>query len=718
MPKPGTNSVAYNEALRLESLGFAVVPCKGKRPIIADWPTRRLSPDDLRANLEGKHLNIAIAINQSNLIDVECDSPEAEAEVQSWFEGNIPLTPTWRSKRGKHRLFQRPPGLPSRAALKLGSVELRIGNGKGALSIVPPSVHPDGGAYRWEERLSIHDVESARLPPHIVDRLRAGSSASKEGADIPEGKRNTELFRLACQLAGTGLAGDDLEIALQAINSKRCKPPLPQSEVASIAKSAGAHGAQGSQTSGEILLEIATRDSDLWHTTENVAYATIVRDGHREHWRDRSTAYRQWLGKCFYDRTGRAAGSQTVQDVINVLEGKAIFDGPEYPAHVRVAKLDDRIYVDLCDANWRVIEIDEDGWRVLDESPVRFRRAKGMLPLPEPQSGGSADLLRRFVNVTDADWPLLIAWLLAAMNPEGPYPILKLFGEQGSAKTTTARVCRAVIDPNSASVRSAPRTEEDLMIAAINSWTICLDNLSFVSSDLSDGLCRLSTGGGLSKRTKYTDDEETLLNAKRPVVMTAIEEIGIRSDLLDRSLIIDLPRIEPDKRRTEREFWRDFEEAHPLILGAILDAVSVALRKLPAVARRSKTWPRMADFAQWAVAGESALGLKPGDFLKAYDGNRESANQTALESSPVVAALLKMMLKGEKFEGTATDLLNRLQTFQQGRKEGWPKVARVLSGMLKRLSPNLRAAGFIIEETTIGSGNDKRNGWSIERKGE
>src|SRR5262249_10259608 len=152
---------------------------------------------------------------------------------------------------------------------------------------------------------------------------------------------------------------------------------------------------------------------------------------------------------------------------------------------------------------------------------------------------------------------------------------------------------------------------------------ICMDNISWVSTELSDALCRLATGGGLSKRALYTDDEETILQAQRPAMLNAIEDVGFRSDLLDRSLVLELPRIEPAKRRPEADFWREFNAQYPRILGALLDAVAAALRNLPAVQQSNMAWPRMADFAQWVVAAEESLGLAKGSFLAAYEANRE-----------------------------------------------------------------------------------------------
>lgn len=138
---------------------------------------------------------------------------------------------------------------------------------------------------------------------------------------------------------------------------------------------------------------------------------------------------------------------------------------------------------------------------------MKFRRPKGMRPLLEPVSGGSIDDLRPFVNVAiEQDWMLLVAWLLAALRPQGPYPLAVLHGEQGAAKTTTARVLRALVDPNLAPMRSEPRDPRDFMISASNGWVVAFDNLSKIDAGLSDALCRLSTGGGFATRTLFTNN--------------------------------------------------------------------------------------------------------------------------------------------------------------------------------------------------------------------
>jgi hypothetical protein len=411
----------------------------------------------------------------------------------------------------------------------------------------------------------------------------------------------------------------------------------------------------------------------------------------------RSRAFRSWLCKLFFREKRRAATGEALASAIGTLDGFAHFDNAERETFIRVAGNLEHIHVDLCDADWRQVEVDASGWRIIEslQSPVRFRRAHGMLPLPLPEPGGSLNDLRKFVNVSSSDdFCLLTGFCIGTLHPLGPYPILVLHGEQGSAKSTTTRVLRSLIDPSVAPLRSEPREARDLMIAANNGWMIPLDNISRLEPWLSDCLCRLSTGGGFSTRTLYSDAEETIFQAQRPVILNGIEELAVRGDLLDRCIVLDLPRIEDTKRRDEHSFKSAFEAARSKVFGALLDAVSAAIRNHDSAVIEVK--PRMADFARWVVSAETKLGGKPGGFLIAYRNNRRRANELVLES-PLADAVRKINLP---WKGTATELLRMLSSAVDDgvrKQRGWPSSGRILSNALRRLAPNLRQAGVLVE---------------------
>ena len=442
-------------------------------------------------------------------------------------------------------------------------------------------------------------------------------------------------------------------------------------------------------------------DVELFHTPDLTAYASLSVDGHRQTWPLRSASFRNHLRYRFYTETGKAPGTQALQDALGALEGHAQFEGPCRTIHTRVTGIGNQVYLDLADEQWRAVRLDETGFAVVDRPPVRFRRARGMLPLPKPARAGSLEELRPFLNLaSDEDWRLVVAWTLAALMPRGPYPILVINGEQGSTKSTVTRVLKALVDPNTAPLRSEPTKVRDAMIAANNSWLLAFDNLSYIPPWLSDVLCRLATGGGFSARELYSDGEEVIFEAQRPVIINGIAELATRADLLDRAISLTLPALPESRRRTEDDFWGEFNQAGPRLLGALYEAASTVLKVLPSV--HLDSYPRMADFARLGTATEIALGWPDGAFMDAYSSNLGGANELALEASPVGEAVRKMMDGRKKpWQGTASNLLEKLRTTlgrarcqRYERLKSWPKTATALSNALRRIVPNLRRAGI------------------------
>jgi len=440
---------------------------------------------------------------------------------------------------------------------------------------------------------------------------------------------------------------------------------------------------------------------ELFHDPEQHGWASIQVDDHWENYPLRSRAFYLFLLRIYYRDTSESPGGRAIRAVLEIFEAQALFDAPECQVHLRVAQHAGRLYLDLCDQAWRAVEMDAEGWRIVDRPAPKFRRSRGSQPLPEPQGGGRLDELRRFLNIDDDGWVLIKAFLVAALRPALPCPILVAKGEQGAGKSTACRVISSLIDPRTSALRGAPREVRDLVAAARNSWLVSFDNLSHLPQDLADAACRLATGGGFGGRELYSDYDEAIFDATRPLVFNAIPDLGAtRPDFLDRSLIIDLHDIKPGLRRDEKQFWNEFEADRPQILGALLDAVARGLKKLPAVIPGEL--PRMADFACWAIACEEGLGMEPGEFLRVYEDNRADARDLALESSPLFEPLRELARKG--FTGSSAELLaklNDLVSEQTRRSVRWPKAPNALASALRRMASNLRAAGIDLQSSRV-----------------
>jgi hypothetical protein len=471
------------------------------------------------------------------------------------------------------------------------------------------------------------------------------------------------------------------------------------------AKQEGAHKTNGAAKEekkpkqADVLIALAS-ECKLFHTgaPDDDAYADVEVDGHRETYRIRSKGFKQWLRRKYFEETKSGCNNDAMQVAVETIAANAHFEGVEREVHCRVAECDGKIYIDIGSRKWDAIEIDGDGWRIVDRPPVRFKRSPSTVALPVPQTGGSIEDLRPFCNVkSDGDFHLLVAFTLAAMRPNANYPVLVITGEQGTSKSTLVRLLQRLIDPRMPEQRSLPRDEDDLVTAAKGAHLLPYDNISGLPDWISDAFCRLATGGGAGKRKLYTDDDESLFAGRRPVILNGIEDIATRPDLIDRAAMLGLEPIPEDKRRDEKELEAEFQQAAPKVLGALLDGLVSGLKNLANIKLPGK--PRMADFAMWAEACTRAY-WPAGTFMRAYQENIESAVDLVLESSPVADAVRKFMVDRADWEGTAGDLLPLLSALVDdhiNKERGWPKAGNALTNKLRRAAPHLRKAGIDVK---------------------
>ena len=311
-------------------------------------------------------------------------------------------------------------------------------------------------------------------------------------------------------------------------------------------------------------------------------------------------ALRKRLAGQFFDTYASTPGGSALTDALTVLEGMADRADPE-PVGLRVAPAGEgTVALDLAGEDGRCVVLDAGGWQLRDRSPVLFRRSALTAPLPEPERGGSLDELRRLLNVDEERFRLVVAWLVAALVPDIPHPILALTGEQGTAKSTAARLVVSLIDPSPAPLRTAPHEMRSWAAAASASWIVALDNVSSIQPWFSDTLCKAVTGDGIVERALFTDDDISVISFRRCIALTTIDAGRLAGDLAERLLAVELARIPTDRRRPDAEINTAYGAARPRILGALLDLTVEALAALPVV--QLDELPRMADFARILAA--------------------------------------------------------------------------------------------------------------------
>jgi hypothetical protein len=463
-------------------------------------------------------------------------------------------------------------------------------------------------------------------------------------------------------------------------------------------------GVDGSERAAiERLLELG-RSARLFRAGDGRLFARVPIENRSEVYGLKSDEFRDWLVGGYFRDCGALPSDGAVRRVVAALEAFARFGDGTPPVFIRVAgsgKSDSALsYFDLGDASGQAVEIGAGGWSIVERPVVDFRRPRGLLALPEPSREGSIELLRPYVNLTERDFRLLVVWMAAALRPVGPYPILALYGEQATAKSTLIKIIRRLIDPQEVPVLLVPGSTLDLMVTAVNGWLLAYDNISVIPTWLSDGLCVLSTGGGVARRALFSNDEKAAIHAQRPVILGGIEEYVRRGDLSDRCVFLNLPELPPDQRRREVELWHAFSQDLPRILGGLLDAIASGLRELPSV--KLAELPRMADFAAFAEAVGRGLGWEAGTVIADYNANRQDATAMQIEDSVLAAYLVETACTPGRilnWHGTATEMFAELCKVL-GKKvtssAGWPKTPRGFSNELRRIAPQLRTNGVFV----------------------
>lgn len=468
----------------------------------------------------------------------------------------------------------------------------------------------------------------------------------------------------------------------------------------------------GKQSAASRLIDLAReRLGECFHAPDGTTWLTVDHDGHRENWPVMSGDTERWLRQINFEVFGKGLNREAVTEVQLTLDALARFEGPEHDVFIRVAgDANSEVLVDIGDAVRTVIRIDSDGFAATSDSPVRFYRSPSATALSMPSVGGLVDELRQFVNVRDEQTMMRLAgFLLMCFHPTGPYPVLNIHGEQGSAKSTLSRMVLDLVDPHKAGLLSGSPKTNDLALVASSNHLVVLDNVSRIKPDLSDTLCRISTGGGLRTRRLYTDTDEVVLEFCRPVVVNGIGQVIKRPDLLERTAPIELAAIPSDRRLPEDEIWARWESARPNILGGLLSAVSAAIRNLDGVDLPGL--PRLADWARWGEAAGPELDWEPGAFVEAIDAGQVEQVELSIDDQVEIRGLIEFMSDKPEVRLTATELLDAIHTFLEidpAGRQGLLRRGADLSRELKVFAPALRRHGIECEFGRKGGGTRER----------
>lgn len=549
------------------------------------------------------------------------------------------------------------------------------GQGRDVVIAFDSDVVAKRGVYDAAQRLAAN-LESMGARPHFL-LLPPGKDGKKQGLD--------DYFA----------SGGTVHHLQQLIH-----PKLPPCE-----EGAGEHDYSeggGSMADQVVALVRKNPDIELFHAPgdQEHGYATVHEAGRAMNYDIEGSGFKAWLTKAYLEAHDRAPSNDALASAVNTLKALAIHRGGMHAVALRSGLHGSDWYLDIGDEDWQAVHVTSGEWSLTRRPPVRFVRAAAMRGLPTPIRGGTIEGLWSLVNIPDSSHRILfVCWLVAALCPSGPYPILMLHGQQGSAKSFTTSIARRLVDPNEVNLRRPPRNEEDLMVSAGSNHVLALENLSTLPEWMSDAFCAVSTGSGFATRQLYTNKGESVIQACRPIILNGIPALGNRGDFLERCISLELPPISGEQRKSKEQLEREFVTLQPVILGALLDIAAKVLELLHSITLA--VMPRMADFARLGVAVERACGWLEGSFLKAYAENVTGMSMLALESGlggllvPLVEAELARRELSPVWSVSMKELLRRLRdSVHEDRERRWlPTTERSLRSGLDRLAPSLLSVG-------------------------
>lgn len=455
------------------------------------------------------------------------------------------------------------------------------------------------------------------------------------------------------------------------------------------------------ETEAEVVLRLVRQNGALlFHDTENNLYATVNVNNHREIWSLESKDFTIWLSGLYYKEKNKPAKKESIAQAIAVLSAEAMYDCDEaIPLSNRVAKSDNAFWYSLSNSQWQAVKITSEGWKVEDKPPILFMRFRHQKQQCTPITNGNIYKIFDYLNIKE-NRTLFLCWIVSCFIPDIPHPMPVFYGEKGAAKSTSCTLLKKLIDPSALETLTIQRSARSMAVNLKNHWFLPFDNISQISEETSDTLCRAITGGGIQQRKLHTNGDDYIFTFKRCIALNGIDNVVKRPDLLDRAILIELSRIGEDKRRELSEIMQDFENDLPSILGGVFDVLSRAMKIYPDV--KLDKMPRMADFAHWGYAIGEALGNLGQVFLDEYTINYNRQNIEAINSDIVAVLMVNFMKNRATWMGRVSDLWNEFSILApnlgfNSKMKAFPSQPNTLSRRLNSLQSNLKSVGIVFK---------------------
>jgi hypothetical protein len=453
------------------------------------------------------------------------------------------------------------------------------------------------------------------------------------------------------------------------------------------------------------ILQVYISDTD-----SSQIFGLIKVNGHFEVINLGTKHAKEWLTSQYYKASGEFHSQEIYDQTLFLIQSQAKFNNKLAHREInkRVASDNDSCYIDLGNDDFKLVKITANKVEIIEHgntTPI-FNRSKNQTIMPTPTLLVEGNPLEEFAKlVRMEDDSIFIPHLIVLFLPHVATPIMFITGQEDSAKSSRSALVKKLVDPSGSKLdeqtESFGRNIDDINVHFANNYLSVFDNVSYITNDISDTLCKAITGSSYSKRKNYSDDEEVILKFQRKIIMNGIGLNIEHSDLARRTIHYFTKKIPKEERKTLKDVMEKFKGIQSSVLGQICNTLSVAYQLYPEVSKSIKEIQGMADFAIWGECISQALGNKPNKFLEDYKARLEQ-NSTLLNENNCIIPFLE-----SEFSGTDKQELvypagmwhGKLTSFAEKENydtkfRGFPKGAGQLRAWIERSKPLLDQADF------------------------
>ena len=707
------------DLLREQDLNVIPLRHESKTPTIM-WKEYQIKRYEGNIPLDS-NIGVICGKISDNLVVVDIDIKD-ENLLNKIFPNACHKTLVVETSKGYH-IYIKVPKCPNTLRLDHNDIHIDV-QSYGTYVVAPTSLHPDTKKeYKIiSDTTKICHIDFVNIQVNLESlgfNAKQNSIKEIEKNGVSEGSRNDSMFKMACKF----LREHDEATALTHLKTvnERNMPPLDSYELDSLFESAKKYSNKQEnrdENSSEGLLEFAKsqiRKIVISQNNSNEVYAVIEIEDHLETLNLSSKRAIYWLNNAchIHDNSGKVHSEDFYKNVLNAIIAKAQMNKTcKEKVHNRTAFVDDTLYYDLCTPNWEIVKITKNDIEIVSfsESIPIFRRAQSEYAQIKPVFGKS-DSLEKIINLLKIkDRHLFKVHLVCMFIESISVPIMFFDGEAGSMKTTTTATIKRIIDPNGDSnednCTAISTRNDDLIIQLFNRYVSAFDNVTKVSQEMSDTLCRAITGSGNLKRELYTNAEETILNFRRKIILNGIVPSVEYPDLQDRIISYVRQPLKDNERLTDQEFQQKFNQLLPSALGQIFTLIQKALKQYDSVKQEVNPKTRLADFELWGEAISREIGYEKNSFLQVFYANQEQSSIESIDSQPLVTAIHEILENKIEYEDTMTNCFNLLKSKAMdlgmditSRYVKFPKAPNQLSRHLIIIKPILKKLGIDIKKS-------------------